>query len=80
MASHKDWKGSYSGLDYDGSGLPPWGDIMAAEFDVDGTNYYSGIAIFTAWKSDVKVTGANAVTMSGNFEGSGVLTKTKTIS
>jgi hypothetical protein len=80
VAGHKDWKGSYSGLDYDGAGLPPWGDILAAELDIDGTNYYSGTAIFNGWKSDVKVVGANAVTQSGTFEGTGVLTKTKTVS
>ena len=77
VAGHKEWKGSYSGLDYDGAGLPPWGDVMAAEFDIDGNNYYSGTAIFTGFKTDVKVVGASAVTMNGTFEGTGELTKVK---
>lgn len=74
----RDWKGTYSGFDYDGAGIPPLDEGHDAEFDVDAHNSWTGNAVFNSFKTNAKVAGAAVVTMDGGFEGNGELVRVHT--
>lgn len=73
VAGQKEWSGKYTGFYADQQGTPPLASSLAAEFDIDATNGWSGTAIFDAASIGVKVPGADAVSVSGTFQGSGAL-------
>jgi hypothetical protein len=78
VAGHKEWDGDYSGFEYEGADLPPFGEALDVELDISPAMYYKGNAIFNGVKTGAKVTGSDAVGVSGTFTGNGPLTKTRT--
>lgn len=72
---HKSWSGTFKGFWNDAQTEPLMGSY-AVELDLNSTNYYSGTAIFDAFSIGVKIPGADAVALSGNFTGTGALVKT----
>lgn len=75
VTGHKSWSGTYSGFLPNKSSELPLGVSLAVQLDVDANNSWSGTAVFNEASIGTKVVGADAVTVSGSFTGTGALTK-----